>query len=332
MRKLFLTLISIITLSSHCSAFSYRVEGQVSDPAFEGCQISLYDNFGGGSVASDTIRDGRFMIQGQSDISFAGSLLGYSKETKKISCALIVEDGTSTVDIDNARQISGGPLFGKSQEFTEKLSNATPDEVPGLLREVIVSNPDNAFGEMALANYTEFCSPDEWSEVYALVAPHVRERERFKISDQDFNRMRSTWIGQPFVDITGKTPGGEDVRLSDYVGKGKYVLVDFWASWCGGCIKMATNTLKPLYENLKADGRFEIIGVAVSDRPQSSIKAIEQHAYPWPQIIDCGDTPMTDYGFRVLPMLILFGPDGKVVARSGNPLNTITQINRILNK
>lgn len=332
MRKNFITLVFLTILSAHCAAFTYRIEGHTSDPDFGGRRINFYDNFGGGLITSDTIRDGRFVICGRSDDSFVGVATSYAYGAKKAGCSIIVEDGTATVDLDNARQISGGPLFEKSQEFREKFFHSTPEQAPGMLREVIESNPDNAFGEFALANYTEFCSPDEWDEVYALVAPHVRERERFRIADIDFKRMRPTWVGQPFADLTGKTPNGEEVKLSDYVGKGKYVLVDFWASWCGGCIELASKALKPLYEDLKADGRFEIVGIAVSDRPQNTLKAIDRHAYPWPQIIDCGDAPMSTYGFRALPMLILFGPDGKIMARSGSPNVTLTQIDKILGK
>lgn len=105
-----------------------------------------------------------------------------------------------------------------------------------------------------------------------------------------------------------------------------------WASWCGACIEISTHELVPLYDRYKSDGHFEIVGVAVSDPTEKSVAAIERHGYKWPQIVGCGSAPMSVYGFKAIPMLILFDPEGKVVARSSRASIPITQINKILGK
>ena len=71
----------------------------------------------------------------------------------------------------------------------------------------------------------------------------------------------------------------------------------------------------PLYERYKDDDRFTILGVGTWDDPADTKNAIEKYGYKWPQIIDAGNTPMSLYGFDGIPMIILFSPDGKILAR-----------------
>jgi thiol-disulfide isomerase/thioredoxin len=106
---------------------------------------------------------------------------------------------------------------------------------------------------------------------------------------------------------------GKIQKLSDYVGKGKYVLVDFWASWCGPC-KRAMPGLKELYAKYKGD-KFEILGVATWDEPAATLKAIEDLQLPWPQIMNAQRIGSDAYGVQGIPQIILFAPDGKIVAR-----------------
>lgn len=81
------------------------------------------------------------------------------------------------------------------------------------------------------------------------------------------------------------------------------------------CREEGRETLVPLYEKYRGDERFEILGVATWDNSVRTQKAIATEGYKWPQIIDAGMKPMEVYGFDGIPMIMLFAPDGTMVAR-----------------
>jgi thiol-disulfide isomerase/thioredoxin len=119
--------------------------------------------------------------------------------------------------------------------------------------------------------------------------------------------------GAMFTDFTVTQPDGQDVSLSDYVGKGKYVLVDFWASWCGPC-RRAMPLIKALYEEYNPKG-LDVLGVLVWDEVEDSKKAIEEEKAPWPQILNTQRVATDLYAINGIPHLIFFAPDGTILKR-----------------
>ena len=121
--------------------------------------------------------------------------------------------------------------------------------------------------------------------------------------------------GQPFTDYTiaGGNPDGSDVKLSDYVGQGKYILLDHWASWCGPC-KAEIPNIKKTWEAFHGD-RFDVVSIAVSDKRADTEAALAQLDMPWPQILDAQRIPLELYGVNAIPHLILFAPDGTILQR-----------------
>jgi thiol-disulfide isomerase/thioredoxin len=106
----------------------------------------------------------------------------------------------------------------------------------------------------------------------------------------------------------------QQVRLSDFVGQGKYILVDFWASWCGPCRGEVPN-LKAVYDEFGGDD-FEIVSVAVWDKAEDAFDAIEEEGMNWTQIVCSAKTnqiPTQVYGIEGIPYIILIDPDGKVI-------------------
>lgn len=125
--------------------------------------------------------------------------------------------------------------------------------------------------------------------------------------------VTSTQEGAMFTDFEAVQPDGSVAKLSDYVGKGKYILVDFWASWCGPCKREIPN-IKAAWNKYKGD-KFDVLSVAVWDKPEDTAAAAAEHGVVWNQIVNAQKTPTDIYGIEGIPHLILFGPDGTIVKR-----------------
>ncbi|MDR2121141.1 MAG: AhpC/TSA family protein [Tannerella sp.] len=185
------------------------------------------------------------------------------------------------------------------------------------------ANRNNAIGKYLFLEQLFSLSAEKADSLYALLGEDIKNQEYIQNLFRQYVRQirliaeqgALTEVGKPFTDFTieNGNPDGSSVSFSDYVGKGKYVLVDFWASWCGPCIEEIP-VIAEVYAKYKGD-RFEVLGVAVSDDREATKEAIREHNVPWPQILDAQQIPTEIYGIRGIPHIILFGPDGTILAR-----------------
>ena len=120
-------------------------------------------------------------------------------------------------------------------------------------------------------------------------------------------------VGQPFIDFTLQTKGGENVTLSERIAKNKLTLVDFWASWCGPC-RHENPVVKAAYEQFHELG-FDVIGVSVDQDEEAWLKAVEDDQLPWTQVRDSENKVSEDYMIYYIPSNFLFDQNGTMVAK-----------------
>jgi thiol-disulfide isomerase/thioredoxin len=152
--------------------------------------------------------------------------------------------------------------------------------------------------------------------VLAKAGPEFKTTEMYQSAAERLSRMKLTAVGAPFQEIVSKTPDGSEVKLSGYAGKGKYVLLDFWASWCPPCRKEMP-FLVELYNQYK-DKNFEIVGYSLDKDEQAWKKGIEELNMTWPQISDCAywqSLPVQVYDVHGIPNTVLIDPEGKIIQK-----------------
>lgn len=236
----------------------------------------------------------------------------------------ILEGGDITIDSlgvaqGTALNIKLAELDAKEDSLATVYLNLTDDSLRNVVEQELVAMYDSAIGACNdnPVGYVAFMNRAyslDLKQLDSLVAkyPSYKEYARVQKLMESKRAEANTAPGKLFVDFTIENDSVQQ-KLSDYVGKGRYVLVDFWASWCGPCRREMKN-IKDLYQKYHADG-LDVLGVAVWDEPENSKTAMEQLELPWPQILNAQTIPTDIYGISGIPHLILFAPDGTIEAR-----------------
>jgi len=161
--------------------------------------------------------------------------------------------------------------------------------------------------------------PDKYSDLYKSLDAGLSKKfpnDKNVIMFHDVvERMLSTNVGQFAPEISLPTPNGKEIALSSL--KGKLVLIDFWASWCGPCRKEMPNVVK-IYSKFKNKG-FEIYGVSLDQDKEKWMEAITKDGINWPQVSDLkywDNVAARIYNVQGIPYTVLIDKDGKIIAKN----------------
>ncbi len=211
---------------------------------------------------------------------------------------------------DMALQRAGAPK--EQLDSMAELRRPVFEKLQKLYREDIEKQKDNYLSVQGLTGLQGELTDEQKDSLIHTLDSTVIQTARIQMVLKDIQGRLRSKEGMPFVDFSIDAEDGT-VNLSDFVGNGKYVLADFWASWCQPCI-VEMPRLKELYKKYNGS-EFTILGIAVSDNPNDSRKAIRENELPWEQILGTGDVAMEAYGINAIPHIILFGPDGTILKR-----------------
>lgn len=285
---------------------SFRLEGEIPESSYARLDLGRnYANFIAG--------EGEVVIDFESHLPVSGNRI--NMDLKRIDEELDSIEKCYATIVDSIGNSSLGVKEKRAE--VKKLFIRYKEETGSKIKEFAVANGENGIGEdmcMKFANLA-FDDPRLWQDFYAGLSPWLRNRKGVTKINDGFKAAIATDEGCMFADVAGETPDGETAKLSDYLGRGKYVLVDFWASWCGPCLAEAKETLKPLFEKYGDNDNFMILGVATWDKKENTLQAIEKHGLGWKQLWTPGDSAMKAYGISGIPMIILFSPDGHILKR-----------------
>lgn len=175
----------------------------------------------------------------------------------------------------------------------------------------IVANPESPFALPVFGQVAMYLDADQIERVTAA-SKQLAEDPDVQRTLAMARAKANTSVGKHYVDFTVNYDG-KDQSLSEYVKPGHWTIVDFWASWCGPCRREIPG-IKALYDKYKSKG-LNVVGVAVRDKPEDTLAAMEADGVTWPVIIGAGMDVCQTYGIMGIPCIMLINPEGEIVAR-----------------
>ena len=335
-------------------AGNYRIDGMAPADA-NGQWVYLYKPSGQGASDSVQIANGRFTLERAvaEDGLIAHLVIPRSYNLSfipeegiiKADLAAIAATGTALNDLHaqkaKAREALETETRGRlkairadknlddkaKEEAQEKIVNEFYGKIKPLAEADLKEHSNDAIGLIALQNLLgmEGVTVAKAEALLQQAGDRLRAEESITKMVERLRRVEATQAGAQFVDFEGVDDANKAVRLSDYVGKGHYVLVDFWASWCGPCRREIAHLKK--VRDTYTDKGLVILGTVVWDEMEDHLKAMKELEITWPQIFN--KTEATElYGIAGIPQIILFDPAGKIVARDLRG----EEINKLLDK
>ena len=340
---MFIAALMLAALPTEAQQVKYTINGISKD---NGKTVSLIDRKTNQTVNTATVVDGKFTMNGNAEKD-AFMAIGIKENPW---ATIFFNDGTPMTINLNDSTLKGSPLnerlvrydidinapyanyMIKIQSMSEEERKAKEMELAGGLMIAMMkmmTGVEKVFKEERetlvpvafISEYQQMFGQQKLDSVLATKPvwashPIVKSLVDHAAQQKALEEKKLAFIGKQFIDLEEADPDGKMHKLSEYVGKGKWVLVDFWASWCGPCKAEMPNVVAA-YEKYHDKG-FDIVGLSFDNKKEPWVKDIENLKMPWTHLSDLKgwNTVASEvYGVNSIPDNLLIDPQGKIVAR-----------------
>ena len=335
MNKILILAAATALLCSCGSKNKYVIQGTVQG-ANE--MVYLFDE-NENILDSAAVKEGAFRLEGIADSAKMGILSDSHGNDATFVAMLILEPGTITVadkeEGSYRKQATGTPANDANTAFadasnalikefrdpntSDERRQARNEEYDNLGRTVLDQNRNNFFGVMMIQQVGYDLSGQELLDEIAKFPEALQQTSELTKLKRTAEQKIKTDIGQPFIDITQPNAAGEQISLKSVVENpaNKYVLLDFWASWCGPCMGEVPH-LKKTYDEFHGKG-FEIFGVSFDENRDNWLAAVDQNGMNWIQVSEVqgfDNQAAKDYAIQGIPSNFLIDSNGTIVAKN----------------
>ncbi|MBQ8059186.1 MAG: AhpC/TSA family protein [Prevotella sp.] len=319
-KKVIITiLLALVTMTGLAQTFTWRIEGTVANAAPTDT-LDVIDTEKQRKIATLQVKDGNIIPTSGTLDEPAFCAISKSGRRGWISF-FVLESGTVnlTVDLDLAYLIrtGGTPMNDELMTVLEVQNNTDIDydtyvkKMCEVVSRIVSNHPDHPLSPFLIGQSKALFTSTESIGLIEKLSPDLQASPKMDRLKESLLLVRETEEGKMFKELTGVSPDGKPTAISDFVGRGNYVLADFWASWCGPCTADMPHVIA-LYEKYKDKG-LKVIGITVRDTPEKSDSVVQKLGIPFPQIYE--SKPMSIYGVTGIPHKILFAPDGTILSR-----------------